>query len=162
MHYNSASLDSEVTCSNFQIMGFIMERESSSNVSWGLKEGEYRTPKDSSQNAKYTPQKQPYRRTRKTGKKTGCLSSTAVVMLLWWVFRDVGDIGWDREEEGGGIGTVSSGRLSSMWNLAFLSLLPYKLACKPSELHWLQQDQVTLLNEGSHWRVFWWYVCTIH
>lgn len=38
IHYNSASVDSEVTCSNFQMMDFIVEQESFNNVSQGLNE----------------------------------------------------------------------------------------------------------------------------
>lgn len=46
----------------------------------------------------------------------------------------------DREEEAEKVGgehcqVVNSGCLSSMWKLAFLSLLPIKMASKPWEPH---------------------------
>lgn len=45
IHCNSASLDSEVTCSNFQMMVYIMEQDLSNNVSWGLTEADHRVLK---------------------------------------------------------------------------------------------------------------------
>lgn len=151
IHYNSASLDSEVTCGNFQmIFRFLYCSKSSNNISQGLTGASTECQKL----PVWVPNR-PYGsrrsvRSMRNNKAGYSLVSTTLVMLLpydkWNSYGKKETWGGTKRRGGGSkeqrkssvCQVVTSDHLSSMWNLAFLSLLLFKMACKSWESHWLQ------------------------